>query len=109
MGKAADARRKRTTIKNSDPTVEYLAALEAKQRFVSTALNMGWRLALTFLIPMLIGVWADNRFDSAPSYTITGLFLGVAGAGYVVYTTVKEVNAETAAMGKKSRRRKKNA
>jgi F0F1-type ATP synthase assembly protein I len=106
MGRAA---RKRTTVKNSDPTLDYLNAFDAKQRFISSVLNMGWRLAVTFMVPVIIGAWLDNRFDSSPSYTLTGIIIGVTASIFVVSNTVKEVNAESAALEKKSKSRKKNA
>lgn len=104
MGKSAV--RKRTTTKNSDPALEYLNAFDAKQRFVSSVLNMGWRLAVTFLVPVIAGAWLDRRFDTAPSITITALIIGVAASAMVVANTVKEVNAETAALDKKPKKRK---
>ncbi len=107
MGNNA-ARAKRTTIKDSDPAVDYLTSLDIKQKFVGTVLNMGWRLAMTFLLPVIIGAWLDKRFDTAPSYTLTGLFIAIAGSVMVVWTTVKEVNAETAEMEQKTKKRKKH-
>lgn len=108
MGSNA-ARPKRTTIKDSDPAVDYLASLEIKQKFVGTVLTMGWRLALTFLIPVILGAWLDRRFDTSPSYTLTGLFIAIIGSVMVVTSTVKEVNAETAELDKKPKKRKKYA
>lgn len=108
MGKTA-ARSKRTTNVASDPTTEYLAALEAKQRFIGTALNMGWRMAVTFLIPVIIGAWLDRRYSTTPSYTLTALFIAIAASVMVVRSTVKEVNAEAAELDKKPKKRNKHA
>ena len=103
MGKAAS--RKPTTTAETDPTEEYFAAIEAKQRFLGSVLNMGWRLALTFLVPVIAGAWLDKRFDTAPSYTITGLFLAIAGAVMVVRSTVRDVNAESAELEKQAKKK----
>ncbi len=103
MGKSATRSKRMTT---NDPAQDYLAGFEAKQRFVGTVLNMGWRLAITFLVPIIIGAWLDKRFDAEPSYTITGLFIAIAASVMVVSSTVKEVNAESAAMEKKPKRGK---
>ena len=99
----------RKTKVETDPTEEYFSAFNAKQRFIGSVLNMGWRMAITFIIPVIIGAWLDKRYDTSPSYTITGIFIAVAGSIMVVYTTVKEVNAETAEMDKKRKRKIKNA
>ena len=103
MGKAAKP--KRETTVETDPTEVYFAALEAKQQFLGTVLNMGWRLAITFLVPVLIGAWLDRRFDQAPSYTITALFIAIFGSVMVVWNTVKDVNAASAEAEKKVRKR----
>lgn len=108
MGKAAAEREKRTTTSTDDPVADQLAIIEARQRFYGTVLNMGWRLAATFLAPLLIGIWLDKRFDSSPSYTICGLFLAVAGAVYVIRDTIRDVNEESAAEEKAEKSRVKN-
>lgn len=104
MGKAA-ARTKRTTTKSDDPLVDQLAVFEARQKFYGTVLNMGWRLAATFLVPVLIGVWLDNRFDTGPSYTLAGIFLAVFGSVYVIRDTIRDVNSEMAESDRKSRKK----
>ena len=102
MGKAAAS--KKTTTSAANGASQYLAEFEAKQLFIGATLNLGWRLALTFLIPVALGAWLDRRYDTAPSYTITGLFLAIAGSIVVIKQTVKDVNALT----NKPKRRKKN-
>lgn len=110
MGKAATPKKARKSKVETDPTQDYLEVLEAKQRFVGSALNMGWQLAVAFIIPVAIGAWLDNRFDTSPSYTITGIFLAIIGSVMIISKAVKEANADTAALSKKSRKRKpKNA
>src|SRR5215211_7441291 len=106
MGKSAV--RKRTKNKNSDPALDYLNAFNTRQRFISSVLNMGWRLAVTFLVPVIIGAWLDRRYDTSPSYTITAIILGIIASAMVLSNTVKEVNAETALLDKKPKRKKKN-
>ena len=108
MGKAAK-RSSKTTTALRDPTEDYLAALEAKQQFIGTVMNMGWRLAITFLAPVIIGAWLDKRYDTSPSYTITALFIAIAGSVMVVWNTVKEVNIETALADKKVKKKRVHA
>jgi F0F1-type ATP synthase assembly protein I len=106
MGKTTTRKNARKSKVETDPTQDYFDAFNAKQRFIGSVLNMGWRMAVTFIIPVIIGTWLDRRFDTSPSYTIAGIFVAVAGSVMVVWNTVKEVNAETAEMEKKSRKRK---
>ncbi len=73
-----------------------VVAFAAQSRFITTALGMGWRLALTVLIPLIAGIKLDKYYHTSPSYTLAGFMLAVAGGSYVVWTTVKAVNAETA-------------
>jgi predicted F0F1-ATPase subunit len=85
-----------------DDKVEKLAAsLTAKQQFMGSTLNMGWRLAFTVVVPIVGGVKLDDHFHSTPSWTITGLFLATAAGCAAVWATVKEVNKEQAEDAKK--------
>lgn len=91
MGKAA-AKVKTTTTE--DNAQEYFNAFAAKSRFFSATLNMGWRLALTVLIPLVAGIKIDQRFKTSPSYTLAGFMLAIAGGAIVVWKSVKEVTEE---------------
>ena len=60
---------------------------EARMEFLSAALNMSWQLAVTIIVPVIIGVQLDNHFNSSPSYTLAALFLAVfISCGVVVKT-----------------------
>ncbi len=107
MGKTAT--RKRTSSTKSDSNPDYLVMFEAKQRFIGSVLNLGWRLAITFLLPVFIGAWLDRKFNSAPSYTLTAIIIAIVASAMVIWSTVKEVNAETAELDKEtSSKRKKH-
>ena len=109
MGKAAT--RKRTTNNNSDPALDYLSGLDMKSQLISASLNLGWQLALTVLIPIFIGVQIDRKFDSSPSWTLTALFLAIAGSAVILSRTFKELNrtqeADIKAASKRKRSKKK--
>ena len=81
MGKAA-ATKKTTTVEDS--AQQYMAAFEAKQRFIGAALGLGWRLAITFIIPVVIGASLDRHFHSKPSYTLVGIFIAIFASVVVV-------------------------
>ena len=85
-----------------------MIAFDAKQRFLASVLNMGWRLAVTFLAPVIIGAWLDYRYDTTPSLTLTALFVAVAASVVVIRNTVKEVDTETNRMNRRIRRGRKN-
>ena len=90
MRKAAD----KTT--NIDDVERSLIALSAKRQFISAAMNMGWQLAFTVLVPVIIGVKLDAHFHTDPSYTLAALILATTGVVAVVWSTIKQVGREQA-------------
>ena len=64
---------------------------DAKQQFLDATLNMSWQLAVTIIVPVVIGVQLDKHFNTSPSYTLAALFLAVTLAAYVVVKTVRGV------------------
>ena len=85
----------------SDGSAARLAQIsDAKQQFVDAAINMGWQLAITILVPVFIGVQLDKHFNSSPSYTLAALFLAVFMSCTVVWKTIKGVSRPQAAAPK---------
>lgn len=82
---------------SDDELQRMMAVVEAKNRFFASTLGMGWRLAITILVPLLAGVKLDQHFKTTPSLTLTGFMFAIAGGAAVVWNTVKEVNADQAA------------
>ena len=95
MGKAAAT--KKTTSAEDDAQL-YMDAFAAKSKFFAVTLGMGWRLAITVLVPLVAGIQLDKHFHTSPSYTLAGFMLAIAGGATVVWNSVKEVNAEQAEM-----------
>lgn len=93
MGKAA-AKRVTTTVDPVETKIDQVASFAIKQQFLGAALNLGWRLVITFIVPVVAGSWLDDRFNSSPSYTLTGLTLAITASVMVIMRTVKEVNSE---------------
>jgi F0F1-type ATP synthase assembly protein I len=83
--------KKTVRVAPKDDIERYAAAMSARQQFVSAAFDMGWRLALTVLVPVFIGAWLDKRYDASPTYALTALFLSMAAAGFVVAKTLKDL------------------
>ncbi len=64
---------------------------DAKQQFLDAALNMSWQLAVTIILPVIIGVQLDSHFHTSPSWTLGLLFLGVFIACGVVIKTIRGI------------------
>ena len=94
MGKAADT--KPTTVDPVDEKIVQASKMLAGQQFMGATLNMGWRLALTVVIPIVGGVKIDDHFHTSPSYTLVGLMLAAVAGSAAVWSTLKEVNNEQA-------------
>jgi F0F1-type ATP synthase assembly protein I len=80
---------------SSDKATELLQQV-AKTQFITATMNLGWRLALTVVIPLVGGVKLDEKLGSSPSWTLTGMFIAVAAGCGVVWQTIKEVTEQQA-------------
>ncbi len=105
MKKAAAS--KKTTTPVEDELQEVLDAQVAKSQLFGATLNLSWRLALTVLIPVIIGVKLDQKFNTSPSFVLTGFMLAVFGASMTIWSTVKEVNKLQAEEDNKDKREKR--
>lgn len=55
---------------------------------------IGWYIALSLLIPFLVGLWLDKRiFDTFPLLTFIGLGLGTVIMIYGVYRMLRQFQA----------------
>lgn len=77
-----------------DEIQQYEAAINAKQLFYGSVLDMGWRLAAVVIVPIFIGVRLDDHYHTSPSWTLTAIILAFVGAGVVVTKSVKSVNQD---------------
>ncbi len=100
--KAKQSAAKKTT--GIDDVERSLLALEAKKQFLSASMSMGWRLAVTVVIPIVAGVKLDERFNSRPSLTLAGLMLAAIAGCAAVWSSVKEVNQEQAELDAKRKK-----
>jgi len=109
MGKAA-ATNTTTTIDPVEAKLEQASVFAAKQQFISSTFNMGWRLAITVVVPIVAGVKIDDHFRTSPSFTLVGLMLAVFAGSAAVWSTIKQVNkaqADEASENKVSKREAK--
>ncbi len=54
-------------------------------------LTLGFQLAAAVVVFFLIGVWADNRWDTSPWLKLLGLFLGSIGGFVKFFRTVADL------------------
>lgn len=96
--KKAAAQRDETTTLARDELDEKLRSINtsAQKQFFGATFTLGWRLAITVLIPLIAGIKLDQHFHSSPSYTLAGFMIAAAAGAYAVWATVKEVNKEQA-------------
>ncbi|MDQ2973607.1 MAG: AtpZ/AtpI family protein [bacterium] len=93
MGKAAKSRHSA-----DDPVLDYFPAFDARSHMVTSMVGVGWRLALTVLIPVFIGIWADAKFETEPSLTLAAFFLAIFGSSVVIARMYKELNDQAKEM-----------
>ncbi len=92
MGKAAAKRT--TTIDPVDEKIVQATKALAAQQFMGASLNMGWRLAITVVVPIVAGVKIDDHFHTSPSYTLVGVMLAAVAGSAAVWSTIKQVNKD---------------
>ncbi len=83
------------TSKTEDPALAYLPEFNAQSQLMGSMISVGWRLALTILVPVFIGIWLDKKFDTKPSFTLTAFFIAIAISAVVIYQMYKEINDQT--------------
>jgi F0F1-type ATP synthase assembly protein I len=44
------------------------------------AVNLGWTMLFSLLIPLLAGVWLDKKLATVPLFTLIGAVLGILAA-----------------------------
>lgn len=94
--KKAAAQRDETTTAAQDELDRKLQSINtrAKQQFFGATFTLGWRLAITVLIPLIAGIKLDQHFHTSPSYTLAGFMIAAAAGASAVWSTVKEVDKE---------------
>lgn len=58
--------------------------------------NVGWYVALSLVVPTLIGLWLDapERLNSRPLCTLIGFITGTMVAGYGLYRMLRQLIKE---------------
>jgi F0F1-type ATP synthase assembly protein I len=51
-----------------------------KREALSLAMNLGWTMLFSLLIPLLAGIWLDRKLGTMPLFTLIGTVLGILAA-----------------------------
>ena len=51
-----------------------------KREALGLALNLGWTMVFSLLLPLLAGVWLDKKLGTAPLFILIGAILGILAA-----------------------------
>lgn len=51
-----------------------------KREALGLALNLGWTMLFSLLLPLLAGIWLDKRLATMPLFTVIGALLGILAA-----------------------------
>jgi len=84
------AARKTTTIEQDARSL--VSVFEARRLFLTSTIDMSWKLALSVMIPLGAGIKIDQHYGTEPAFIFAGLLLGVIAGGLVVWKTVQKVD-----------------
>lgn len=68
---------------------------EFRNVFIGAALNMSWKLAITVLVPVLLGYKLDQHFKISPILTLLGFAIAIIGVVLVLRRVLQEVSGGT--------------
>lgn len=66
-----------------------MGATNPSSQFVSLALDMGWRLAVSVLVPIIGGFELDQLLNSGPWLTILGFMVAIAATAFIFRQTLQ--------------------
>lgn len=67
-------------------------------------LGLGIQIAASLLVPLLAGIWLDNKFDLFPWMTVAGALFGIVSIFAIIFKIAWMANEES----EKKKARKKN-
>jgi len=76
--------------------------INQKNLFMTSTLDMTWRLTVAFLVPFFIGFYLDDRFKTtSPWLTLIGIIVGIGLSVVVVLRSFQKINQKLANQDKK--------
>lgn len=67
------------------------SAPQPRQQFFAAALTMSWQMALVVLVPVLLGAWLDDHFNTKPVYIFVGFVIAMIGSAFVLRAQLQKV------------------
>jgi F0F1-type ATP synthase assembly protein I len=90
------AQKVKPSPETSNKAKKYEKYANASGMFFGFALDMSWKLLISFLVPILIGSFLDNKYKRFNStFVLVGLLVALILSTVVTYTTIKEANSLT--------------
>jgi len=68
-----------------------ISVFEARKLFLTSTIDMSWKLALSIILPLGLGIKLDKTYDTEPLFIFVGLVIGVIAGGLVVWKSVQNV------------------
>lgn len=56
--------------------------------------GLGMEMALSVVLPLLLGIYLDKQFESAPWGLLLGLVFGLLGLGLNLYKVILQLNRQ---------------
>jgi len=90
------AQKVKPSPETSNKAKKYEKYANASGMFFGFALDMSWKLLISFMLPVIIGSYLDSKYKSFNStFVLIGLLIAFILSAIVVYTTIKEANSLT--------------
>jgi ATP synthase protein I len=49
-------------------------------RGLGLAMELSWTLLFSLLVPLMLGIWLDKKFNTTPLFILIGIFMGILAA-----------------------------
>lgn len=69
---------------------------KSKRVFFASLLDLSWKMLGAMLIPIAIGMYADDKLFSGQRYTLVGFFVGMILGVLVIRSVVVKISKEEA-------------
>jgi F0F1-type ATP synthase assembly protein I len=56
--------------------------------------GLGMEMALSVVLPLLLGIYLDKQFETAPWGLLLGLLFGLTGLGLNLYKVILQMNRQ---------------
>ncbi len=51
-----------------------------KSSMIGLAMELSWTMLFSLLLPLLLGIWLDQKFHTTPLFVLLGTLLGILAA-----------------------------